>query len=171
LRKGAQIPDPRISWPTGHEPASSRVFAQNSVDVEATPETVWRLLVDCVQWPSWYEHCSDVSILRGGPILGPGSQFKFKTIGFFFEPVVATFNPYRELSWWAKGPAGTSGAHAWLIEKTPSGCRVITEEAQKGLLLALVGGRTRRRLLAAHETWLRSLKRLAEPRTQQNATT
>jgi len=39
---------------------------------------------------------------------------------------------------------------------------VITEEAQIGLLLAFIGGPTRRTILASHEEWLRALKMLAE---------
>ncbi|MGA7807667.1 hypothetical protein [Bradyrhizobium sp.] len=66
------------------------------------------------------------------------------------------------LIWSAKGPAGTSGSHAWYIEPTPGGCHVITEEAQRGLLLFLIGARTRATLRNSHQEWLRALKELAE---------
>jgi hypothetical protein len=82
MTKNTQIPDSRIIWPPEHSPASSRVFAQNIIDIAATPETVWSLLIDCVKWPSWYKHCSDVSVLKGGPLLSANSQFRFKTLGF-----------------------------------------------------------------------------------------
>lgn len=157
-----QIPDRRIIWPKPYDPASSAVFVQNKIDIAASPETVWSILIDCENWPNWYRHCADVSILRGGPRLTGQSQFRFKTLGFYFEPTIECFLPHRALSWSAKGPAGTSGAHAWYIEERPQGCRVITEEAQRGLLLSIIGGRTRRRLLASHEEWLRALKELAE---------
>jgi len=156
------IPDPRIDWPERREPSSAQVFAQNTIDIVAAPEIVWSLLIDCEQWPSWYSHCSDVSILRAGPLLGPNCRFRFKTLGFFFEPEIDRFEPSRFLLWSAKGPAGTSGAHAWYIEPTSTGCHVVTEEAQRGLLLAMIGRRTRKRLLTAHEEWLRALKVLAE---------
>jgi hypothetical protein len=163
MTQSAQIPDPRIIWPKGCAPAGSSVFAQNIIEIAATPNTAWSLLIDCVKWPSWYKHCADVSVLRGGPVLSANSKFRFKTIGFYFEPEIETFQPSRMLVWSAKGPAGTSGAHAWHIEPTPGGaCRVITEEAQRGLLLLLVGGRTRRTLLMSHDDWLQSLKALAE---------
>jgi hypothetical protein len=155
-------PDPRIDWPAGHEPRSARVFAQNVIDIAASPEAVWSLLIDCVAWPNWYRHCADVSVLRGGPLLGPGSQFRFKTLGFYFRPAIDSFVPFSLLVWSAKGPAGTSGAHAWYIEPTPSGCRVVTEEAQKGMLLSIMGHRTRKRLLIVHGEWLGALKHLAE---------
>jgi len=156
------VPDRRIDWPKEHEPASARVFAQNTIDIAAPPEVVWKLLIDCGRWPDWYSQCSDVSVLRDGPLLGSTSQFRFKTLGFYFEPEIERYEPFRLLVWSAKGPAGTSGAHAWYIEPTPSGCHVVTEESQRGMLLSIIGHRTRTRLLTAHEEWLRSLKVLAE---------
>ena len=111
------------------------VFAQNAIEIAASPNEVWSLLIDCLEWPQWYEHCSDVSILRGGPRLDANVKFRFKTLGFYFEPEIETFAPHQMLVWSARGPLGTSGAHAWYIEPTPGGCRVITGEAQKGLLL------------------------------------
>lgn len=165
MSKPAQTPDSRIIWPAEHAPASAIVFAQNIVDIAASPENVWSQLVDCVAWPQWYKHCSDVSMLRRGSRLEPLSKFRFKTLGFYFEPEVVTFEPYRMLVWSAKGPAGTSGSHAWYIEPSPRGCRVITEEAQIGWFLFLLRTRTRARLLASHEEWLRSLKERAEVRS------
>ena len=140
------------------------VFAHNAVDVEAPPQSVWSLLIDCTSWPRWYKRCSDVSILRGGPVLEAGSKLRFRTLGHYFEPEVTTFEAHRMLVWAAKGPAGTHGAHAWYIDPTAAGCRVITEEAQRGLLLAPFRSRARANLLAAHEDWVQSLKTLAEAR-------
>jgi len=162
MNANMQTPDSRIAWPPQYTPASSIVFAQNSIDVAATPEKVWSLLIDCVRWPSWYKYCSDVSLLRGGPLLSARSKFRFKTLGLYFEPEIETFKPFETLIWSAKGPAGTRGAHAWYIDRKAGGCRVITEEAQKGLLLAFIGARTQHRLLTSHEEWLRALKALAE---------
>jgi hypothetical protein len=162
MTKNVQIPDSRIVWPPQYAPASSTVFAQNRIDIAATPERVWSLLIDCVQWPSWYKCCTDVSMLRGGPLLSAQSTFRFKTLGRYFEPDIETFEPFEMLIWSAKGPARIHGAHAWYIERKTGGCRVITEEARSGLLLALIGRRMRRTLLTSHEEWLRALKLLAE---------
>jgi hypothetical protein len=163
MTKLAQAPDPHITWPTEQAPASAMVFAQNVIDVAATPGAVWSQLIDCVRWPQWYKYCSDVSMLRGGSQLSPGSKFRFKTLDRYFEPEVLTFVPERMLVWKAVGPAGTSGAHAWLIEPRPDGCRVITEESQIGWFLFFLRARTRGRLLESHEEWLRALKERAEP--------
>ncbi len=162
MTRSVQIPDPRIIWPPEHTPGSSMVFAQNTIEIAATPDRVWSLLIDCLEWPLWYRHCSDVSVLRGGPLLSANSKFRFKTLNFYFEPDMETFEPSRMLVWSAKGPAGTSGAHAWYIEPTSGGCRVITEEAQRGLLLFFLRSSTRSLLLTSHQEWLQSLKELAE---------
>ena len=162
MADSSQLPDPEIPWPPNHSPGLAVVFAHNSVDVRASPQKVWSLLIDCAAWPRWYKKCSDVSILEGGSQLQAGSRFRFKTLGTYFEPKVVTFEACRMLVWSAKGPAGTSGSHAWHIEPTAAGCRVVTEEAQTGLLLRLVGRRIRGELVASHEEWVQSLKQLAE---------
>ena len=155
-------PDERIIWPPGHSPASAVVFAHNSVEIRASPEKVWSLLIDCLAWPRWYKHCSDVSLIKGGPVLQAGAVFRFKTLQHYFEPQVVTFDPSHMLVWSAKGPAGTSGAHAWYIEARPTGCRVVTEEVQSGLLLLFLGSRVRAQLLSSHEDWVQSLKKMSE---------
>jgi len=162
MSSSTQVPDRRIPWPAAYEPATAVVFAQNTVEIAAPLEAAWSLLIDCARWPAWYRHCSDVSIQTGGPQLGPGSKFRFKTLGLYFEPQVEVFEPLRILIWSARGPAGSRGAHAWRLEPTPTGCRVVTEEGQWGWLLRIVGARTRRSLLTYHEEWLRALKALAE---------
>ena len=141
-----QTPEPRIAWPPGHSPASAAIFAHNFVEIAASEQKVWALLIDCVQWPRWYKHCSDVSVLRGGPLLSVNGMFRFKTLGFSFEPVITTFEPERMLVWSAKGPAGTSGAHAWYIEPRAGGCRVVTEEARRMRTGCSRSKRWRRRL-------------------------
>ena len=91
MTKIAQTPDARIIWPAEHAPASALVFAQNVIDIATTAEAVWSQLVDCVAWPQWYKHCSDVSIIGGGSLISANSKFRFKTLGFHFEPEVVTF--------------------------------------------------------------------------------
>jgi len=157
-----QVPDAAMIWPSGNSPAESGVFAQNVIEVRAKPETVWSLLVDCAKWPRWYRHCADVSILRDGSTLREHSKFRFKTLNLYFEPEVTVFEPQRMLVWFAKGPLGSSGAHAWRIEPIRDGCRVITEETQRGIPSRLLGWHTRKRLLLAHQDWLEGLKEMAE---------
>ncbi|KAJ4245737.1 hypothetical protein NW762_013861 [Fusarium torreyae] len=162
MSTAAHSPDQRIVWPSGHSPASAAVFAHNEVHINASPERVWSLLIDCTKWPQWYKHCTDVSVLDGGHVLQKDATFRFKTLRTYFQPKVVIFEPYTSLVWEAQGPAWTSGAHAWHIEPSATGCKVITEEAQRGLLLSVIGGRVKKNLEFNHEDWLQSLKALAE---------
>lgn len=49
MAEKAQTPDPRIVWPADNSPALSGVFAQNIIEIAATPDKVWALLIDCVK--------------------------------------------------------------------------------------------------------------------------
>jgi hypothetical protein len=86
MTKIAQTPDARITWPAEHAPASAMVFAQNVVDIATVPEAVWSQLVDCVAWPQWYKHCSDVSIVGGGSLISANSKFRFRRWAFTSSP-------------------------------------------------------------------------------------
>lgn len=156
--------DARIIWPYIHIPKNSIVFAQNKVEIAASPDKVWTELINCLAWPSWYQYCSDVSIIRGYDTLTSDSQFRFKTLGMYFTPQIVTFETNKMLVWSATGPLGISGSHAWLIEETETGCRVTTEESQIGRLLYLLKWRIQGQLVHAHEDWLQSLKKRVEAR-------
>ena len=149
-----QTSDQRIAWPPGHSPATALVFAMNVVEIAASPNMVWSLLIDCVKWPRWYKHCSDVSMLRGGPLLDVQAKFRFKTLGFYFEPEIETFSPDHMLVWSANGPAGTSGSHAWYIEPTPGGGGVTKGlgPAASAVAFAEAASRGARRLATVAQT-------------------
>ncbi|WP_396272067.1 SRPBCC family protein [Granulicella arctica] len=106
MKQTTQTPDPRIVWPREHRPESATVFTRNIIEIAASPDAVWALLTNCVRWPTWYKHCSDLSILRGGRLLGPDSKFRFKTLGFYGEPEITAFQLSQMLAWSAKGPPG-----------------------------------------------------------------
>lgn len=108
----------RIIWSLENAPATAVVFAQTIIEIAATADKVWSLWIDCIRWPNWYKHCSEVSIVRGGPLLDGSSKFRFKTLRLVFEPEITMFEPARILVWMAKGPLCTRGAHAWYIEPT-----------------------------------------------------
>ena len=52
MPQSVQTPDSRILWPPQHSPATSKVFTQNTIEIAASPHTIWTLLIDCVRWPS-----------------------------------------------------------------------------------------------------------------------
>jgi hypothetical protein len=80
-------------------------FSTAPIEIAAKPADVWSLLIDCTRWSAWYKHCEDVSLLRGDGVLALASQFRFKTIGTYFEPEITAFVPARMLVWQAPGAA------------------------------------------------------------------
>jgi hypothetical protein len=50
---------------------------------------------------------------------------------------------------------------AWLIRAQGSGCKVITEETQKGLTAGLTRSATQREILHRHQTWLEGLAKMS----------
>jgi hypothetical protein len=43
-----------INWPEALAPSRSPIHFTNELEVEASPETIWSLLVDPLTWPTFY---------------------------------------------------------------------------------------------------------------------
>ena len=78
----------------------------------------------------------NVTIEGGGSDLMAGSRFRWKTFGVTLDSKVEEFVPPERLAWSAHS-TGIDVYHAWLIQKRPSGCHVLTEESQNGLMARL----------------------------------
>jgi hypothetical protein len=76
MTKISQTPDARITWPAEHAPASAMVFAQNVVDIVATPQAVWSQLIDCVAWPQWYKLFCNASAKYAQGVSVPGHALR-----------------------------------------------------------------------------------------------
>ena len=70
---------------------------------------------------------------------------------------VREFVPGERLAWNARG-RGVWAYHAWLIQKVDSGCRVLTEENQYGLLCELQDIFLPNRMHNGHQMWLEQLQ-------------
>jgi hypothetical protein len=68
--------------------------------------------------------------------------------------------PQQRLAWNARG-FGVFAYHAWLLEDTPGGCRVLTEETQHGWACRLGALVFPRRMSQQHQTWLERLAQQA----------
>jgi hypothetical protein len=69
---------------------------------------------------------------------------------------VEEFVPPERLSWSARS-AGVSAYHAWLIERRASGCYVLTEESQNGMLARLSSALRPNNMKRYHQLWLEQL--------------
>jgi polyketide cyclase/dehydrase/lipid transport protein len=123
---------------------------------------VFAWLVHAERWPSWYSQCSRVRILTGpAPALGIGTRFRWTVLRVPVVTVVEECEPPRRLAWSGTG-LGAAAYHSWDIEPVPSGCRVVTEETQRGAVPSLLRVVLRPLLRYTQVAWLSALARAAE---------
>jgi len=145
-----------ISWPEKYAPERAHVHVKNELEMDATPEAVWAWLVRAKLWPTWYANSEKVEVEGGGPDLGPGVSFRWKTFGVSLHSRVEEFVPQERMAWSARG-MGIDAYHAWLIVPTPAGCHVTTEETQLGLLPRLNKAVRPNHMSRKHQDWLEGL--------------
>jgi len=150
----------KIRWPDNYCPDRTKVHVQNQLEMPTRAEVVWAWLIRAELWPTWYANSKRVVIERGGPDLRPGSKFQWTTFGVRLDSKVEEFTPNERLAWNARA-TGIDAYHAWLIEKRPSGCYVLTEETQNGWLAQLSNMLRPQNMSKQHQNWLESLKRKA----------
>ncbi|GAA0331337.1 hypothetical protein GCM10009087_46890 [Sphingomonas oligophenolica] len=147
--------DDAIRWPRGFEPAVSPVHVINRIDTATPPDIVWARLVHANGWPTIYANASHVKVEGGGDLFA-GARFTWKTFGIALESEVKEFVPETRIAWLATG-IGVQAYHAWLITPTASGCTILTEETQHGLVAR--SGRLifPNRMERWHQKWLEAL--------------
>jgi hypothetical protein len=150
-----------MKWPPGFEPDKSSVHARNEIVIAAPPERIWRWMIRAVRWPEWYSNSSNVELIGGdSPDLSLGRKFRWKTFGASITSSVIVFDPPREIIWDAHGIL--TAVHGWTIEPAGAVCRVVTEETQNGIVPKLASWYLRPMLERGHQSWVESLKRVAE---------
>jgi hypothetical protein len=148
-----------IRWPDRYAPRNSPVHVVNELTVAAPAEAVWKVLIRAADWPTYYANASKVAVEGGGPDLGAGARFTWKTFGVDLKTEVQEFEPCTRIAWLATAPL-LEAYHAWLIEPLAGGgCRVVTEETQHGLVARAGRLIYPGRMEHWHQRWL---ERLAE---------
>jgi len=144
-----------IRWLRGFEPASSPVHVVNRIETTTAPAIAWARLVNASGWPAIYANASLVKVEGGGDLFA-GARFRWKTFGVALESEVKEFVPETRIAWLATG-LGVQAYHAWLITPTATGCTILTEETQHGLVARsgrlIFPGRMER----WHQKWLEAL--------------
>jgi uncharacterized protein YndB with AHSA1/START domain len=110
-----------------------------TVDIAASPERVWEVLVDVERWSEWTESVTWVRRLDDGP-LRSGSRAKINQPKVpETEYVVTELEPGQSFTWVATGPGVlTTARHS--IEPLPGGgSRVRLSVEQEGWLGSLMG--------------------------------
>ena len=152
----------QINWPENYEPLKAGFFVHNEIDIKASPETVWNILLRAETWPDWYEGASNVKVKDSNTgLLTQDAFFSWKTMGLDFESTIKEFKPNERLSW-ESVKKSIKGYHAWLIIPTENGCKLVTEESQHGFLTFLEKTFQPKKLEKLHQIWLEEIKRKAE---------
>ncbi len=159
---------PAIRWPAQFEPARAAVHVRNELLMAAPTGAVWDILIRAAEWPAFYDNARDVAIEGGGSDLFAGARFTWKTFGVRLESAVEEFAPPERIAWRAK-TVGVLAYHAWLITPTDTGCHVLTEETQHGVLARAGKLLFPSRMGVWHQRWLEGLAERA--RTYPPSTT
>lgn len=151
----------KLNWPADLRPEDVPVYTYNEILIPADAERIWAWLIRAASWPSWYANCRNLEFLTGsGPDLAPGALFAWTTFGVRVKTAVQEFLPLQRLAWRGTAPGGEA-YHGWLILPQSGGCRVITEETQKGMVPSIGRFFLRRGLLREHQKWLEGLSRMS----------
>ena len=151
-------PSDGIRWPPRFHPDACPVHVCNELAMPIPADVVWACLIRAANWPAWYRNASRVRFLSGGgPDLALAASFRCTTFGVRIESTVQEFVPGERIAWDGRA-VGIDVYHAWLIEKTTSGCRVLTEETQHGWLARLSHRLMPARMGRMHQVWLESLR-------------
>ena len=152
------IKSDQIIWPRGYEPENCPIHVRNELEMPSTPEITWAWIIRAQLWPTWYPNSADIQFLSGQPPdFALGTKFRWKTFGVTIKSTVLEFVPYERIAWDAHG-TGLDAYHAWLIQKTDQGCKVLMEETQRGWLARLGKALRPNRMAELHQVWLERLR-------------
>jgi hypothetical protein len=114
----------------------------HAIDVDATPETCWRVFVDLATWPSWFPLLKHARGLDGADPWRVGGRLEltFDT-GKLAVPIRAVIEELQpaQLARWRGSAFGMTGNHWYRFEATRPGLtRVTTHEDLTGLAARLL---------------------------------
>ena len=106
LVRNTSKPD-QINWPARYRLEDATFKVQNAIDINASANVVWDLLIDAERWPDWYVGASKVRISSPSPPstanpqgkLSAGAGFTWDTMGLNFASTITEFEPPYRLSW------------------------------------------------------------------------
>ena len=151
-----------IAWPAGFHPTECKFYVENEIEINASPEIVWSILIEAEAWPNWYEGAKDVQVAgNDSPRLSSNATISWKTMGLNFDSEIMEFEMHQKLAW-LSNKKSIQGYHTWIIMPTQNGCRVITAEAQNGWLTFFERTFQPKKLHRLHDIWLAELKQKAE---------
>jgi hypothetical protein len=116
----------------------------DSIDIAASPMTVWAVLTDLASYPQW-----DPLFVRASGEIAAGQSVTLTTVQpggrtMRVQPVILAAEPGAELRWTAGLKGLIGGEHRFLLTPRGSGTRLEQSETFSGLLVPLSGRVLRR---------------------------
>ncbi|MFF1570653.1 SRPBCC domain-containing protein [Streptomyces sp. NPDC058293] len=155
-----------INWPEASAPSRSPIHFTNELEVEASPETIWSLLVGPDTWPSFYPGVEHVHLLEGHDSLRLGTRFETNLAGQDIFASVQEFQPVTRIAWggYPKASEASKAYHAWIVTPTSKGTHVWTEETMQGPLWIELAKQDPEVFWRTHENLLAALAKIATER-------
>lgn len=155
-----------IRWPEDMTPSRSLIHITNELEVEASPETIWTLLIDARAWPAFYPGVDHVRLCDGHDMLRLGTRFETRLAGQDVSASVQEFEPTTRIAWGGgpKADGGSRAYHAWIITPTTRGTHLWTEETMQGPLWLELAKSAPDAFWRTHEKLLQNLARVAVAR-------
>jgi uncharacterized protein YndB with AHSA1/START domain len=152
-----------IKWPKEMAPSRCPIHFTNELEVAASPETIWSLLVDPKAWPSFYPGVKHVQLLDGHESLRLGTRLETNLAGQDVAASVSEFEPMTRIAWYGgpKDSEDSKAYHAWIITPVPKGCHLRTEETMKGPLWIELAKKAPDAFWRTHEKLLADLAKAA----------
>ena len=124
-----------------------REVIDTEIEIDASAETVWRVLTDLASYPEW-----NPMIRRASGELQPGARLKIRfepegSRGHTFRPKLLVVDANRELRWlgWPRFPRLFDTEHYWIIDERPGGKTHLLHGTVVYGLLAPLGGKAMER--------------------------
>ena len=160
---GAKVQWEAIKWPEDMAPSRSPIHFTNELEVAASPETIWSLLVDPKAWPGFYPGVEHVQLSHGNESLRLGTRLETNLAGQDVLASVEEFEPVTRIAWYGgpKASEDSKAYHAWIITPTPNGCHLWTEETMRGPLWIELAKKAPDVFWLTHEKLLANLAKVA----------
>ena len=146
-----------VRFPEDCVPKGAPVYVFNELHTQKSPEAIWEVLIDALVWPEFYKNCKRPALDAGHERLQAGTTFHWTTFGVRVHTTIEEFEPHERLAWRGVTPGGGSAYHGWVIEKTATGCRIVTEETQRGVVPWLGRWFLRGAMHKQHQRWFEGL--------------
>ncbi len=158
-------------WGGGFDPVHDPIFAHNEILIEGVSPADALALLASGRSDTYYANSSAATdCTTHQPVtLTLGRSYCWTTFGNeqHMKIVELESGPDEAAIAWQGGTIGIEVYHRWIMRRTATGTKVVTEEIERGLLprLSIYNTKMNPGLHAGHELWLRGMRdRLRNPR-------